>query len=196
MDSMASALLGKGDIASCGHPNPVWFTDSRLWNEVMGYDAVTILILGLNALRVAELCSLNVESVTEVKYHRVLNFVGKGNKPAIMPLPPRTVYAIHQALEGRTSGPLILTRTGTRITRDSVARCIKRTMKEAQIPGHISPHGMRHSSATAALDSGIPLRDVQHFLRHQNAATTSRYDRHRESLDRSASYTLAQVMAS
>src|ERR1044072_4718754 len=33
-----------------------------------GYDAVTLLILGLNALRVAELCSLNVECVTEVKY--------------------------------------------------------------------------------------------------------------------------------
>lgn len=30
--------LGAGDTASCGHPNPIWFTDSRLWNEVMGGD--------------------------------------------------------------------------------------------------------------------------------------------------------------
>jgi hypothetical protein len=27
-----------GDRASCGHPNPVWYTDNRLWNEVMGGD--------------------------------------------------------------------------------------------------------------------------------------------------------------
>lgn len=31
-------LNGSGDPAICGHPNPVWFCDSRLWNEVMGGD--------------------------------------------------------------------------------------------------------------------------------------------------------------
>lgn len=30
-----SDTLGSGDTASCGHPNPVWFADSQLWNEVM-----------------------------------------------------------------------------------------------------------------------------------------------------------------
>jgi hypothetical protein len=30
-----TAASASGDPASCGHPNPVWFTDSRLWNEVM-----------------------------------------------------------------------------------------------------------------------------------------------------------------
>ena len=161
-----------------------------------GYDAVTLLILGLNALRVAELCSLNVECVTEVKSHRVLNFIGKGNKPAVMPLPPRTIYALDRALDGRTSGPLILTRTGTRATRDSVSRCIQRGLKEAGISTHISPHGMRHSCATAALDAGVPIRDVQLLLRHANSSTTNRYDRHRENLDRSATYSVAQALAS
>lgn len=34
--------FGSGDAASCGHTNPLWFTDSRLWNEVMnGGDADT-----------------------------------------------------------------------------------------------------------------------------------------------------------
>lgn len=26
---------GSGDPASCGHPNPVWYADCHLWNEVM-----------------------------------------------------------------------------------------------------------------------------------------------------------------
>ena len=30
--------LGSGDPASCGHPNPVWYADSQLWNEVIGGD--------------------------------------------------------------------------------------------------------------------------------------------------------------
>jgi hypothetical protein len=32
---------GRGDRASCGHPNPIWWTDHRLWNEVMGGDPDT-----------------------------------------------------------------------------------------------------------------------------------------------------------
>jgi hypothetical protein len=28
----------QGNPASCGHPNPTWWTDSRLWNEVMTGD--------------------------------------------------------------------------------------------------------------------------------------------------------------
>lgn len=31
-------MSAHGDQTSCGHPNPVWFTESRLWNEVMGGD--------------------------------------------------------------------------------------------------------------------------------------------------------------
>jgi hypothetical protein len=31
----SARTLGSGDPASCGHPNPVWYTDSHLWNEVM-----------------------------------------------------------------------------------------------------------------------------------------------------------------
>lgn len=27
-----------GDEPACGHSNPVWSTDSRLWNEVVGGD--------------------------------------------------------------------------------------------------------------------------------------------------------------
>lgn len=29
---------GQGEATDCGHPSPVWFTDSRLWNEVMSGD--------------------------------------------------------------------------------------------------------------------------------------------------------------
>lgn len=30
--------IGQGDTASCGHPNPVWWVESRLWNEVITGD--------------------------------------------------------------------------------------------------------------------------------------------------------------
>ncbi|HEY5985428.1 MAG TPA: tyrosine-type recombinase/integrase, partial [Streptosporangiaceae bacterium] len=42
----------------------------------------------------------------------------------------------------------------------------------------------RHAFITAALDAGVPLRDVQEAASHANPRTTMRYDRARASLDR------------
>jgi len=52
----------------------------------------------------------------------------------------------------------------------------------------ISPHSLRRSFITAALDAGVPLRDVQIAARHSDPRTTTRYDRARHNLDRHASY--------
>ena len=52
----------------------------------------------------------------------------------------------------------------------------------------MSPHSLRHSFFTAALDAGVALRDVQIAARHADPRTTTRYDRARSNLDRHASY--------
>ena len=44
---------------------------------------------------------------------------------------------------------------------------------------------------TAALNAGIPFRDVQDFAGHADPRTTRRYDRSRHNLDRHATYALA-----
>ena len=46
---------------------------------------------------------------------------------------------------------------------------------------------------TAALDAGVPLRDVQEAASHADPRTTMRYDRARGSLDRHATYIVAYV---
>ena len=58
-----------------------------------------------------------------------------------------------------------------------------------------SPHSLRHSAITAALNAGVSLRDVQEFARHADPRTTIRYDRARHSLDRHAAYTVMQYVA-
>ena len=44
--------------------------------------------------------------------------------------------------------------------------------------------GVRHAFITAALDAGVPLRDVQEAASHADPRTTMRYNRVRTSLDR------------
>jgi integrase len=63
--------------------------------------------------------------------------------------------------------------------------------KEAEMAEPISPHSLRHSFITAALDAGVPLRDVQEAASHADPRTTMRYDRARRSLDRHASYVVS-----
>jgi len=50
---------------------------------------------------------------------------------------------------------------------------------------------LRHAFITAALDAGVPLRDVQEAASHADPRTTMRYDRARVSLDRHATYIVA-----
>jgi len=52
-----------------------------------------------------------------------------------------------------------------------------------------------HAFITAALDAGVPLRDVQEAASHADPRTTMRYDRARTSLDRHATYIVAAFIA-
>jgi integrase len=60
-------------------------------------------------------------------------------------------------------------------------------------PESPSPSGrtLRHAFITAALDAGVPLRDVQEAASHAHPRTTMRYDRARASLGHHAIYTVA-----
>jgi len=144
---------------------------------------------------VSEACNVNIEDLGMERGHRTLHIIGKGNKPALLPLPPRVARAVDQAAACRLNGPLLLTRTGRRLDRFAATRIVRRLAKRAGITKRISPHSLRHSFITAALDAGVPLRDVQIAARHADPRTTTRYDRARENLDRHASYIVTAFVA-
>ncbi|MGO8893778.1 MAG: hypothetical protein ACLQB1_29440 [Streptosporangiaceae bacterium] len=54
---------------------------------------------------------------------------------------------------------------------------------------------LRHTFITAALDAGLPLRDVQEAACHADPRTTMRHDRARGSLDRHAACIVAAYIA-
>ena len=66
--------------------------------------AALAVLLGLNGLRVSEACSADIENLGFERGHRTLRIVGKGNKPAVIPLVPRTARTIDLAIGERTSG--------------------------------------------------------------------------------------------
>src|SRR5947207_5132429 len=67
--------------------------------------AALAVLLGLNGLRVSEACATNVEDLACERRHRALRILGKGNKPATIPLVPRAARTIDLAVGERHHGP-------------------------------------------------------------------------------------------
>ncbi len=164
-----------------------------------GYDArrwALVALMGLLGLRVSEACSIQIENTRgESRGYRTISFVGKGRKPATMPLPIPVQRAIDAAAGERTTGPLLTREDGQQLDRRTAGRWIKALGKRAGIDRPIHPHVLRHTMVTLALDAGVPLRDVQFAARHADPRITERYDRQRGNLDRHAAHYLSAYVA-
>jgi integrase/recombinase XerD len=149
--------------------------------------AALAVLLGLNGLRVSEACSADIENLGFERGHRTLRIVGKGNKPAVIPLVPRTARTIDLAIGERTSGPILLRHDGSRLDRRTAHRWVRSIAKRAGI-GRVHPHMLRAAFIMCALEAGVPLREVQIAARHADPRTTTVYDHRRQSFDRHAAY--------
>ena len=151
----------------------------------------------LLGLRIFEACGADIADLGEEHGHRVLKVRGKGGKVVLTQLPPAVQRAIEAAVAGRTEGPDLRTRRGTRMDRHCATRRLKRLAVQAHITlPRMHPHMLRHTFVTTMLDAGVDLRDVQIAARHADPRTTMRYDRARKNLDRHPNYILAAYMAS
>jgi len=152
-------------------------------------------LLAMNGLRISEALNADVEDLDTERGHRTLRIVRKGGKHVTVPLAPRTSRALDLYLGERTGGPIFLTAAGRRMDRGAADQIVKRLARRAGIGKQISPHSLRHTFITLALDAGVALRDVQEAASHADPRTTMRYDRGRQSLDRHATYIVAAFVA-
>jgi site-specific recombinase XerD len=158
-------------------------------------DHALISLLALNGLRISEALGADIAALDMDRGHRTLTILRKGGKHVTIPLALRTARALDLYIGERTVGPIFTTVEGRRMDRSAADRTVKRLARRAGITKRISPHSLRHSFITAALDAGVPLRDVQEAASHADPRTTMRYDRGRQSLDRHATYVVAAFLA-
>jgi site-specific recombinase XerD len=149
--------------------------------------------LATTAGRISSVLALTYKGLGHDQGHRVADLVVKGDKTKRVVLVPLAVEAIDSHLAGRQLQPddyVFATRTGKPMDEPAAFRLIRRVAKASGIPHHdaLSPHSLRHSYATALLDKGVPLADVQDAMGHADPRTTRRYDRAAGKLHRSPSY--------
>ena len=107
---------------------------------------------------------------------------GKGNKERRCPIWPQTVKELVPAIEGRPSGEhLFLNRYGRPITRFGIYGLVERHIKRisAAIPSlavkHVSPHCIRHTTATHLLRAGVDINTIRAWMGHVSLETTNIY---------------------
>jgi integrase/recombinase XerD len=154
-----------------------------------------ISLLALNGLRVCEAAGAGIEHLGLERGHRALTITRKGGKVITISLAPRTARAIGLATAERTDGPVFLAHDGRRLDRHGAGRVVRKVARRAGISKTATPRTLRHAFITAALDAGVPLRDVQEAASHADPRTTMPPERARGSLDRHATYIVAAHVA-
>jgi integrase/recombinase XerD len=158
-------------------------------------DHALVCLLGMIGLRVSEACALNVTDIRYESGYELIRVIGKGSKPADIPLPIPVLRAVHDAIDGRHVGPVLRTRSGRRMDRAGASRALARVARAAGVTRPISPHGLRRTFCTTGLITGVGIRDMQYAMRHADPRTTLRYDTAKSNLDRHAAHSIAAYLA-
>ncbi len=149
-------------------------------NEDYDEQSSTIVIFELlygSALRVSELCNLNITDYDADR--KTLRILGKGDKTRYVPVGGKSFDVLNKYLSTRKDitqlEPLLLTNTGRRIYPRYVRRVVNKYISKVSDISKRSPHVLRHSAATHMLDRGADLIAVKEILGHENLSTTQIY---------------------
>jgi len=166
-------------------------------------DYALLLLMLRTSLRVAEACSLKASSIRWSHGRWTLKVKVKGGRERTIPLPQEVKQAIDEYLKldrsrrsklgsGGAEGYLFQPHTNYRTLvfdkaiSTTMAWHIVRRWGEYGGVGKLSPHDLRRTAITKALDQGLTYRQVQMMSGHRDPKTVMRYDHHRENLDQNA----------
>ena len=143
-------------------------------------DYALLLFLYNSGARASEAAFLRIEDLDTRT--RLVRITGKGNKIRICPLWPKTVAHLRRLIRDRdVDEALFLNRLGQPFTRFGIHTLVERhaavaARKERSIASkRVSPHTIRHSTATHLLRSGSDLNTIRGWLGHVSLDTTNVY---------------------
>ena len=143
-------------------------------------DHALLLFLYNSGARASEAASLRIG---DIDWHaRSVRILGKGSKERRCPLWANTIEYLRRLAGQRPSDAhVFLNRRGEPITRFGIHTMIERHVAKLrattpQLRGkRISPHVIRHSTATHLLQAGVDINTIRAWLGHVSIDTTSIY---------------------
>ena len=144
-----------------------------------------VVLLITTGVRVEELCQGNWGDLYEDMRGNIGWMVrGKGDKDRPVLIRPdvwqllqdfRRKNGLNPNLDPTNKRPIVFTRRFTRYRQNGVRDMMYRLSRAAGLSRMISPHVLRHTCATFALEAEAPLLQVQRQMGHESLRTTERY---------------------
>jgi integrase/recombinase XerD len=140
-------------------------------------DYALLRLLYATGARVSEICRLCWRDLQEVGFGRgQVTLFGKGQKTRTVVFSSAT-WQVLRDFKGTASADefVFKSRHGKALDRSQVFRLIQAACDRAAISLKVSPHWLRHSHASHALERGTPITLLQSTLGHTSLATTGVY---------------------
>jgi integrase/recombinase XerD len=156
-------------------------------------DYALLLLLVKTGIRRAECVALNRADIRMMDGHHVAVIEhGKGDKKRVVKLRVdvfRALESYMNAVHLTAESPLFVAfhKSDRPTTRRLTDKTIERIVGQ-HAPAHtdLTPHGLRATFATLALENGAALHQVQYALGHADPRTTERYQKRKLNLDNNA----------
>ncbi len=142
--------------------------------EGLRFRALVEVLLG-TAMRISEALALNRNQISWDEAEAVV--IGKGNKERVVFFTERSLEWLKRYLETRTDDhdALFISNKLERLTRDDVSHLFRTYSKKAGLTKTVTPHVLRHTTATTLLFNGCPISHVKEVLGHELLETTCKY---------------------
>jgi len=186
-DVPATVLVFDGDLPLRDAPLPRFLDDGAFTKLLQATRAdadpfvrLAVEFLARTGLRKGEFLDLTVDSVVQIGAAYWLHVpVGKLRTDRYIPLHPQLKELIDTWLAERPArlrSPYLFVEHGQRIGEGRVDRAVAKTARAAGI-GHVSPHRLRHTLATQAINRGMSLEAIAALLGHRSMRMTMVYAR-------------------
>ena len=194
-DAPPRRLIFRSDHPRLPRPLPRYLpvdADRRLTLALEASDyrlaADALLLARAVGLRIGELLDLELDCVHQIAGHGSWLKVplGKLDTERMVPLDDETVELADRIAATRSTGrPLphprsgrptqfLFTHHGHRLSQNAVRAELARSAETAGV-GHVTPHQLRHTYATALVNAGVSLQALMALLGHVSAEMSLRY---------------------
>lgn len=144
------------------------------------FDRVAVEVLARTGLRKGEFLALSTDAVVRIGDGNWLRTpVGKLHTDRYIPLHPRVKTLLDEWIACRSqqpNTPLMFTNRGRAMPGSRVDKAVRAAATAAGI-GHVTPHQLRHTLATQAINRGMSLEAIAALLGHRSMTMTLTYAR-------------------
>jgi site-specific recombinase XerD len=184
-DAPARTLMFPGDVPKLDDPLPRFIDDGAAKKLIQAARAtddpfarLVVEFLARTGLRRGEFLDLKVDSVVQIGAAYWLHVpLGKLRTDRYIPLHPQLKELLDAWVAARPANlrePWLFMAHGRRLGPESVRKALQRVAIEAGL-GPVTPHQLRHTLATQAINRGMSLEAIAALLGHKSMRMTMVY---------------------